>query len=102
MFIGALLSVFMLLPRSTEASSSFSLSPEQLVEQIESAQSIQRDHLRKASSGPKQNLTIKQKAQVRERKRKQFTEMLLKFEKAEESMKKQIEAKKQPKAKRLR
>ncbi len=91
-FIGLIISV--LLPLSVQASSGSLLSPEQLLQQIDAAQSMQRSNRAKAAISPKKTLTIKQKAEQRQRKRKQFIEMLLKLEKAKESIQKQSEEKK--------
>lgn len=75
---------------SAASSASSSLSAEELLQSIEASEALQRAKRAKTVSAP-QKLTSKQKADLRQRKRKKFTEMLSKMEKARESIRKQIE-----------
>ncbi len=80
------------------SSASSSLSPEELLQSIEASESARRARRNTSVSAPPKALTAKQKAGLRERKRKQFLEMLSKLQKARESIRKQIELRQQKKS----
>ncbi len=77
------------------SSASSSLSPEELLQSIEASEAAQRSKRSKSVASPRKAMTSKQKIGLRQRKKKQFSEMLSKMQKARESIRKQVELRQQ-------